>query len=338
MGDIGMKLQGLITHRDEIHRPIMIGALGIMGGLWGLGLIVWLFIGDVIPVLFLGYIGLFIGMGLGYYLALPPHERDKGRRNMMLLVGGLVLLLALITDHGNMQIEGFFFALFAGFAPYIILHFMIAKLVGPLIFGRIWCGWACWFGMIFDLLPYPHSRYRIPGPYGLLRYVHFAVSLIFVGILWRVFGYNGGAVGSSGVLWFLAGLGLYYIAGIALALWLKDNRAFCKYLCPLAVLMKVGARYSLLKIAGDKSRCDACNVCMEMCPMNVRVPDYILNDQRVLSTECNLCQTCINLCPNDALRLSVGFDVSKKDLIDYDPPRSIKTKWEKRQQETTAHH
>ena len=31
---------------------------------------------------------------------------------------------------------------------------------------------------------------------------------------------------------FLAGNALYYIAGIALAFAFKDNRAFCKYLCP----------------------------------------------------------------------------------------------------------
>lgn len=37
---------------------------------------------------------------------------------------------------------------------------------------------------------------------------------------------------------FLAGNVLYYIAGIALAFAFKDNRAFCKYLCPITVLLK----------------------------------------------------------------------------------------------------
>lgn len=31
--------------------------------------------------------------------------------------------------------------------------------------------------------------------------------------------------------------------------------------------------------------------------MDVRISDYILNNERVLSTECSLCQTCITVCP-----------------------------------------
>jgi ferredoxin len=49
--------------------------------------------------------------------------------------------------------------------------------------------------------------------------------------------------------------------------------------------------------------------------MDVRVSDYILNNQRVLSTECSLCQTCITVCAHDALKLSFGFDLGGKDLL-----------------------
>ena len=52
-----------------------------------------------------------------------------------------------------------------------------------------------------------------------------------------------------------------------------------------------------------------------MCPMDIRIPDYILDDQRVLSTECSLCQTCITVCAKDALKLSFGFDLGGKDLL-----------------------
>ena len=49
--------------------------------------------------------------------------------------------------------------------------------------------------------------------------------------------------------------------------------------------------------------------------MDVRVPEYILNNQRVLSTECSLCQTCITVCAKDALKLSFGFDLGGKELL-----------------------
>jgi ferredoxin len=45
------------------------------------------------------------------------------------------------------------------------------------------------------------------------------------------------------------------------------------------------------------------------------ISDYVLNHQRVLSTECSLCQTCITVCPQQALKLSFGFDLGGKELL-----------------------
>ncbi|MBZ0287158.1 MAG: 4Fe-4S binding protein, partial [Anaerolineae bacterium] len=105
---------------------------------------------------------------------------------------------------------------------------------------------------------------------------------------------------------------------------LKDNRAFCKYLCPVAVPLRFSSRFALLKLKGVPEKCDGCNVCVEMCPMNVRIPDYILNGERVLSSECTLCLRCINVCPTDALKLSFALDRGGKDLIDEEPPRRFR--------------
>ena len=44
---------------------------------------------------------------------------------------------------------------------------------------------------------------------------------------------------------FLTGNAFYYIAGITLALIFKDNRAFCKYLCPVTVFLKPMSYFSL---------------------------------------------------------------------------------------------
>lgn len=161
-------------------------------------------------------------------------------------------------------------------------------MAGPLVFGRIWCGWACWFAMIFDLLPYPYSRFRLPGKWDALRCIQFGVSLVLIAALWFGLGYAA-TTGLVGLQWFIMGLLLYYASGIVLAFALKDNRAFCKYLCPIAVVQKAGLWFALLKIAGDAPKWDSCDACVEMCPMNVRVPDYLLNGERVLSTECPLC-------------------------------------------------
>ena len=114
---------------------------------------------------------------------------------------------------------------------------------------------------------------------------------------------------------FIIGNLLYYAAGIWLAYQHQDNRAFCKYLCPVSVPLKLTSRFALLKIGGEAEKCNDCRACVKMCPMDIRIPEYIRNEQRVLSTECSLCQTCITVCAKDALKLSFGFDLGGKDYL-----------------------
>jgi ferredoxin-type protein NapH len=152
----------------------------------------------------------------------------------------------------------------------------------------------------------------------LLRYAHFGLSLLLVAGL--VYGLNlNWGDGKAGMVWFGLGVLIYYIIGIGLAMALKDNRAFCKYLCPLAVPLKTSASLSLLKIAGTSEHCANCEACVESCPMNIRVRDYMMAGERVLSTECTLCLTCIHVCPHQSLKLTMAFDRGGKEYFDYDP-------------------
>jgi ferredoxin-type protein NapH len=72
--------------------------------------------------------------------------------------------------------------------------------------------------------------------------------------------------GTDGLWWFLGGSALYYALGAALAVALRDNRAFCKYACPVSVLLRSSARYSLLKVSGDADACTRCHRCDAACP------------------------------------------------------------------------
>jgi len=113
----------------------------------------------------------------------------------------------------------------------------------------------------------------------------------------------------------LTGNLLYYVSAIPLAFLLKDNRAFCKYLCPVPVLMKAGSRFSLLKISGAAEKCNHCMACVKVCPMDIRIPEYLMAGQRVLSTECILCNTCVSACPTKTLAVSWGLDMSTKERL-----------------------
>jgi polyferredoxin len=283
---------------------------------WGVALWGWLASGSARPLFMFGYIGTSVGLGLGLYALLPKKHKPKGRRLALFLVGAFLFIFAVFVGIENTQIEGFFFGLLTGVVQMAVIHYFIAKLIGPVLFGRLWCGWACWTVMVLDLLPFTRPPGRLPGrwPQGL-RYLHFGLSLALVLVLFFVFDFRSGAAGRTAVLWFLAGNAAYYALGIGLAYALKDNRAFCKYVCPVAVPLKVTSRFALLKIAGNAAKCNDCDACEKMCPMDVRISDYVLSGKRVLTTECSLCQTCITVCARDALKLGFGFDLGGQDLL-----------------------
>ena len=98
---------------------------------------------------------------------------------------------------------------------------------------------------------------------------------------------------------FIIGNISYYVIGIILAFVFKDNRAFCKYICPITVFLKPMSYFSLLRIKCDKNKCISCGKCKKICPMNVDVTDN--SRKRKNGTECILCFECVVNCPKNAL-------------------------------------
>jgi ferredoxin-type protein NapH len=301
--------------RNKFQIKNLIVPLVVMIAFWGLA--IWGFVasGYVQPLIMFGYIGTSLGVGLGLYATLPKQKKPRGRRLTLILVGLFLIGFAIFMGNENIQIEGAIFGLMTGVIQMGVTHYLIAKIIGPLLFGRMWCGWACWTVMVLDLLPFKRPSGRLPRRFGWIRYLHFGLSLSIVLLLIYVFGFREGASGPIAVTWFIIGNLLYYALGIGLAYALKDNRAFCKYVCPVCVPLKITSRFSLIKIGQAAGQCNDCGACIKMCPMDIRIPDYILRKERVLSTECSLCQTCITVCAQDALKLSFGFDLGGKEFL-----------------------
>jgi ferredoxin-type protein NapH len=295
-------------------RNLAVPAL-VMLVFWGLAVWGYLASGHTQPLYMFGYIGTALGLGLGLYSAVPKRNKPAGRRLTLFLVGLYLAGYAIFLGQENIQLEGALFGLLTGVVQMAVVHYFIAKIAGPVLFGRLWCGWACWTVMILDLLPFKRPAGRLPGRWGWVRYLHFGLSAALVLVLVYLVGFRQGAAGSTAVAWFVTGNLVYYAAGIVMAWALRDNRAFCKYACPITVPLKLASRFSLLKIGAGSGECNDCDACEKLCPMDVRISDYVLSGQRVLSTECSLCQTCITVCPRDALKLSFAFDLGGRELL-----------------------
>ena len=152
------------------------------------------------------------------------------------------------------------------------------------------------------------------GKWKLFPLAIFAVIMGVVVIACLAFGYRrmataGNLPHASELHWILTFNILYYLAGIYLGIVLKDKRAFCKYVCPTTVLLRVMSRFSIIKVTGSRDQCNDCGACAKICPMDILIPNYVKLGQRVLSTECIMCRTCISVCPLNALRFSFDFDL-----------------------------
>ena len=237
------------------------------------------------------YIGTALAIGIG----LLVNGYKYGRNIVMFGIGCYLLIFLGIIGHENMLISGFWYYLFLGVFEAAVIHFLVAKIAGPLLFGRGWCGYACWTAMILDLLPYKAPKNPRKN-YGYIRYVLFIIIFTFI---LGLFLFKIPNLEIIMYYTFILGNIVYYVLGISLAFIFKDNRAFCKYVCPITVFLKISSYYSLLRVTVYENKCVNCNKCLKNCPMNV---DMLNNSRkRANGTECILCGECIRNCSVDAL-------------------------------------
>ena len=237
----------------------------------------------------------YIGVSLALGMLLYARNYRYARQMVQLLVGLYMLVYLGLICGENMQIEGFWYYLFTGVFEAATIHYAVAKIFGPLLFGRGWCGYACWTAMVLDFLPYKTPQ-QPRKSIGWIRYLVFAASLIFVAALFLA---QAGHVERIMFWAFIVGNAAYYAVGIVLAYRFRDNRAFCKYICPITVFLKPMSYFSLFRVTCDKEKCISCGKCKRVCPMEVDVTDN--SRKRKNGTECILCLECVKNCPKKAL-------------------------------------
>ena len=85
----------------------------------------------------------YIGVSLALGMLLYARNYRYARQMVQLLVGLYMLVYLGLICGENMQIEGFWYYLFTGVFEAATIHYAVAKIFGPLLFGRGWCGYAC---------------------------------------------------------------------------------------------------------------------------------------------------------------------------------------------------
>jgi ferredoxin len=192
--------------------------------------------------------------------------------------------------------------------------------LGVRAFGKgFYCGWICSCGALAETLG-DDQRGKMPhGPAwnraNLAGQVVLALAFVLLAVRvagWLLPGDNVFAwVFESQLLqrwkWWVD-VGLAGVIGYGSYFWLS-GRVWCRFLCPLAALMHVYARFSRFAIVAEKSKCISCNQCTSVCHMGIDVMAPAQRGEPMRDPECVRCSACVHACPTGVLQFgSLGRD------------------------------
>ncbi|MEJ5273900.1 MAG: 4Fe-4S binding protein, partial [Spirochaetota bacterium] len=203
-----------------------------------------------------------------------------------------------------------------------IIYFILLSLIPILtsfIWGRWFCGWFCPIGafqkFIYSIKPKNPDNLinkaiiKINGFLKkndkLLKYLKIFIFIIF-GYLYISKGYNLFCHYEPFKVIFAFNGSLINIS-IAFFIFLFasfNERLFCKYLCPLAGILKFTSKLSIKKVKVDSKLCTECKICTkDLCPTDAIKCDEKNNKIIIDNGECIRCLKCEDLCRTKSLSL-----------------------------------
>jgi thioredoxin reductase/ferredoxin len=198
-----------------------------------------------------------------------------------------------------------------------------------------YCGWICSCGALAETLGDEH-RDKMPHGEGWnkLNLVGQALMVLaFALLFFRIGGWvwPGGWMDQAfNQLMFGAVFGLQInyawlvdvvmagMIGYGVYFWLS-GRFWCRFLCPLAALMHIYARFSRFRILADKEKCISCNVCTSVCHQGIDVMSFAQKGEPMADPQCVRCSACVQSCPTGVLSFgqvepSTGAFISRDSL------------------------
>ncbi|MBN2364090.1 4Fe-4S binding protein [candidate division WOR-3 bacterium] len=199
--------------------------------------------------------------------------------------------------------------------PQFVLGFMLSI---SLIFGKLFCGWLCPFGLIQTLLNrIKTTKIKIPHFATHLKYLIFVVAIVFLpavtgepwfcklcpvgsleaGIPLISFGAASSALRDLAQSMFSLKLSILLLT---LVFSIYAKRPFCRLACPVGAVFSFFGRFSLVRVRLSKDACTSCGLCEKVCHIELPI------EKAVVSGNCFLCGECVKVCKKNALNFGLN--------------------------------
>ncbi|RZB33437.1 MAG: hypothetical protein SRB2_03990 [Desulfobacteraceae bacterium Eth-SRB2] len=217
-------------------------------------------------------------------------------------------------------------------------HLLYFSILVVLI-GRAWCGWICPFGFVQDVLDLIRRKFhigyirfpeRLRANLRCIKWIFFFIALLIP--LWVAYPLFAPSVAGdlrqpfcslcpgkyilplvigdpdsvavdfkSATTITMTILGLTFSTLTIIGALLK-RRFWCPY-CPMGLLLSWYKKISFIKLKKDCQKCTMCEVCYNVCPVEIQQVFKERENEDVTFTDCTLCLRCVEYCPEDgALR------------------------------------
>jgi polyferredoxin len=201
-----------------------------------------------------------------------------------------------------------------GFAN--ISSMVVLWLVATLVLGRGFCSWGCFYGGWDDGFSRIRKKRTIKKIGDLWKWMPFAVLMMVMltAALSMMPTYCSWICPFKAVTEFeqvtsvesatKAGIFLSLFGGMVIVLPLMTKkRTQCSFLCPLGAVNSLSNKITPFTIKIDKSACNECFKCVEVCPLFAISREDI--KQGEVSIFCSKCGKCVDSCPRKAIHYGI---------------------------------
>ena len=205
-------------------------------------------------------------------------------------------------------------SIISGFAN--ISSMVVLWLVATIVLGRGFCSWGCFYGGWDDGFSRIRKRPVIKKISELWKWMPFAVLLMVVltAALSMMPTYCSWICPFKAVTEFeqvtsvesatKAGIFLSLFGGLVVVLpVMTRKRTQCSFLCPLGAINSLSNKITPFTVKIDKSSCNECFKCVEVCPLYALTPEDIKAGK--VSLFCSKCGKCVDACSKRAIHYGI---------------------------------